>query len=109
MTIADWASLLVKNHSIKGGISLCKRFVLYLGSYPCCGVDEFGDGRQVNVSPLTKSCFIVLAELDVLGASHRRIYDAWLKLAPAAILRQKQSVYQTAHIPFPFADYQFCQ
>ena len=73
MTITDWASLLVKNHSINGCISLCKRFLLYLGSYPRWCAESLGDRRQENVPPVSKSCFIVLAKPVVLGASHRLI------------------------------------
>jgi hypothetical protein len=65
--IADWASLLVKNHSINGFISLCKRFLLYLGRW--CA-ESFGDRRQENVPPVSKGCFIMLAKPVVLGASH---------------------------------------
>jgi hypothetical protein len=71
--ITGWASLLVKNHSISGCISLCKCFLPNLGSYPRWCAEGFGDRRQENVPPVSKGRFIVLAKSDVLGASHRLI------------------------------------
>jgi hypothetical protein len=66
-------SLLVNAHSVVGSISLFKRFLPDLVSYPRWCADGFGDRRQENVPPVSKGCFIVLAKPVVLGANHRLI------------------------------------
>jgi len=69
--ITGWASLLVKTHPLVCCISLCKRFLPNLGSYPRWCADGFGDRRQENVPPVSKGCFIMLPKSDVLRARHR--------------------------------------
>jgi hypothetical protein len=69
----DRASLLVKTHSVVGGISLFKRFLLDLGSQPRWCAVETGSRRQENVPPVLKRCLIVLVTIQGIPSSN---YDA---------------------------------
>jgi hypothetical protein len=69
--ITGRASLLVKVQSVVSCISLYKRFLPNLGSYPRWCANGFGYRRQENVPPVSKGCFIMLPKSDVLRASHR--------------------------------------
>jgi hypothetical protein len=89
VTITGWASLLVKNHSVVCCISLYKRFLPNLGSYPRWCANGFGDRRQENVPPVSKGCFIMLPKSDVLRARHRLNWDAASKTESTANLRQE--------------------